>query len=236
MSDLRIGLAVEGPTDAIVLRAGLTAFLGMPFTAVTLQPQTPPGQNRTGWSGVFRWCRQAASVRAPTLTDNPVLQEHDMVLIQVDADVAGFEYGQAGILDPPHMDLPCEKPCPPASDTVDALKKVIHGWLSPTLPGPKGVVCIPSKCMEAWVAAALYGVKDPDLVDGLECSFDVLAYLQKKSAKERLIRAHNGRLRKVKNRYERVEREITKGWAMIKTYCPQAERFQEAVERVLSRS
>lgn len=54
MSDLRIGLAVEGPTDAIVLRAGLTAFLGLPFTAVTLQPQTPPGQNRTGWSGVFR--------------------------------------------------------------------------------------------------------------------------------------------------------------------------------------
>jgi hypothetical protein len=230
MSDVRIGLAVEGPTDAIVLRAGLTAFLRVPFTVATLQPQTPPGQSGTGWGGVFRWCRQAAAVRALSLADNPLLQNHDIIIIQVDADVASFEYGQAGIWEPPVRDLPCEKPCPPASDTVDALNRVVCGWLAPTLPGPKGLVCIPSKCMEAWVAAALYGERDPGLMEGLECPYDVVSYLHKRSAKERLIRSKNGSLHKVKSRYARVENEITQCWNRIKEYCPQAERFQEAVE------
>jgi len=84
--------------------------------------------------------------------------------------------------------------------------------------------------MEAWVAAALYGERDPGLMEGLECPYDVVSYLHKRSAKERLIRSKNGSLHKVKSRYARVENEITQCWNRIKEYCPQAERFQEAVE------
>ena len=59
--------------------------------------------------------------------------------------------------------LPCEYPCPPASDTVAELYDVVCGWLAPSRPGDKAVICIPSKCIEAWVAAALYGLGDPVL-------------------------------------------------------------------------
>jgi len=48
MSNLRIGLVVEGPTDAIVLKAGLAAFLNDPFIASTLQPEIPPDKRGTG--------------------------------------------------------------------------------------------------------------------------------------------------------------------------------------------
>lgn len=41
MSELRIGLAVEGPTDALVIEAGLNAFLEKPFISVILQPDKP---------------------------------------------------------------------------------------------------------------------------------------------------------------------------------------------------
>ncbi len=53
MSELRIGLAVEGPTDVLVLEAGLSAFLEKPFVPVLLQPETPPGRKGAGWGGVF---------------------------------------------------------------------------------------------------------------------------------------------------------------------------------------
>lgn len=230
MSDLRIGLAVEGPTDAIVLKASLAAFLDTQFVAVTLQPEIPAGKTGTGWGGVVRWCRQVASLEYATLSEPPILQHQDLVIIQIDTDVAQCRYAAANIENPPFNDLPCERPCPPASDTVNALYHVVCGWLTPTCLGPKGIVCIPSKCIEAWAAAALYGESDPDLVEGLECSYDVVGYLQARPARERLIRMHNGRFRKLKNKFEKAQRKITERWGSVKRYCPQAEIFQEAVE------
>jgi len=55
MSDLSIGLVVEGPTDALVIKAGLRYILDNPFTYATLQPQVLPGEFGGGWGGVFRW-------------------------------------------------------------------------------------------------------------------------------------------------------------------------------------
>lgn len=97
MSELRIGLAVEGQTDALVLEAGLNAFLENPFVSVLLQPETPPGRKGTGWSGVFWWCRQIASQGYTSLRDNPVLELIDLAIIQIDADVAGMSYKSANI-------------------------------------------------------------------------------------------------------------------------------------------
>ncbi|MCF8031331.1 MAG: hypothetical protein K9K39_10595, partial [Desulfohalobiaceae bacterium] len=153
---------------------------------------------------------------------------------QVDADVAGMTYNSAKIDDPPSNDLPCEYPCPPASRTVDALYNVVRGWLDPSHPGAKAVICIPSKCIEAWAAAALYGPNDPDLVDNLECSFEVIPYLQAKPANERLVKVHEGKWRKVKGNFKKAQHTISSRWSDVKNYCPHAARLQEEVERALA--
>lgn len=238
MSELRIGLAVEGPTDALVLEAGLNAFLRKPFISVHLQPQVPPGKTGNGWGGVFWWCRQMGSQGYGTLEDNPVLDSLDLVIIQVDADVAAMSYASANIQNPPNQDLPCESPCPPASDTVDALIEVVRGWLSPSLPDAKAVICIPSKCIEAWVAAALYGQSDHHLVQDLECSCDVVNYLHGKPARERLVRMQPEpdrppRMRKISSKFRQAQARITSSWPFVLQTCPQAEAFQEDVVRVI---
>lgn len=238
MSSLQIGMAVEGPTDAIVVQAGLSAFLRSTFTAVTLQPDTPLGKIGAGWSGVFWWCRQIASQGYSNLMESPVLTCLDLVIIQVDADVAEKTYQSAKIDDPSFDDLPCEYPCPPASDTVSALHEVVLGWLEPARPESRAVICIPSKCIEAWAAAALYGRYDPQLVTDLECFQEVATYLLKKPARERLIKmqpepGRPPRLRKIKKKFEQAQQTITRRWSEVKDYCPQAARFQEAVEIAL---
>jgi len=232
MSDLRVGLVVEGPTDALVLAAGLKAFLNIPFIPVTLQPETPPTKTGTGWGGVFWWCRQVSVPGYETLAENPVLEHLDLIIIQVDADVAQIGYNAANITNPPRIDLPCEYPCPPASDTVAELYDVVCGWLAPSRPGDKAVICIPSKCIEAWVAAALYGLGDPERMSNLECDYGVEAYLHDRPARERLIRMRNGRFRKIKDKYHKAQPIISGQWHIVTRHCPQAAMFQSNIENL----
>jgi hypothetical protein len=234
MSNLRIGLVVEGPTDAIVLKAGLAAFLNDPFIASTLQPEIPPDKKGAGWGGVFWWCRQMAALGSPSLEQHPTLDHFDLVVIQVDADVAGFNYHDANIQAWHLNDLPCEFPCPPASDTVNALCDVICGWLSPSDPGAKSIICIPSKCIETWVAAALYARADSGLATDLECSYEITAYLHAKPARSRLIRMHDGRPRKIKTRYLAIEPNIKRHWKDVCHFCPEAKKFQSAVKNAIA--
>ena len=234
MSELRIGLVVEGPTDAIVLKAGLAAFLDNPFITRTLQSEVPPDKTGAGWGGVFWWCRQMAAGGFRFLGQHPTLDHLDLVVIQIDADVAGFNYLDANIREPGLSDLPCELPCPPASDTAEALYSVICGWLAPSRLNGKAVICIPSKCMESWVAAALYAPADPGLAKDLECFKEIAGYLNAKPSQNRLIRMHNGKPRKIKPRYQAVETDITRNWNYVCQYCPQAEKFQSAVKTAIA--
>lgn len=234
MSEVNIGLVVEGTTDAIVLKASLDAFIDVPYITSTLQPEVPIGTSKTGWGGVYRWCRQMASFNSKTLSDNPSLLNQDLIIIQIDADVARMNYAEAGIQNPVFDDLPCYRPCPPASDTVDVLLEVVNGWLSPTFLGDKGIICVPSKCIEAWVAAGIYSQSDPELMNELECSYEVIAYFQNKPAKERLVRSKAGKLKKNAKKYSELAELLTQKWKNIKYYCPQAQVFQKAVENSLS--
>lgn len=57
MSDLRIALVAEGPTDCIVIEAALNSFLTRPFILTQLQPEDFQalggfGATGAGWGGV----------------------------------------------------------------------------------------------------------------------------------------------------------------------------------------
>lgn len=161
---LRVAVAVEGPTDEIALRAILNALLpDADFVLDRLQPEgsvafdsSPSGGTGAGWGGVYRWCRQSASEGRGSVSGSSILSNHDVLVVQVDSDVAGKTYSSASIRDAPRQDLPCEKPCPPPSKTTDALRKVVLNWLGESNPPPRVVLSTPSKKIEAWVVAAVW--------------------------------------------------------------------------------
>lgn len=161
---LRIAVAVEGRTDAIVLEAILNALLpSTEFEFQTLQPEgsaafdsSPFGKTGAGWVGVYRWSHQVAWEGGGSVSGSSVLSYHNVLIVQVDADVAGKTYSSGNIQDAPYQDLPCEKPCPPPERTTNALRRVILNWLGEHTCPPRVVLCTPSKSIEAWVLAAIW--------------------------------------------------------------------------------
>jgi hypothetical protein len=234
MSDLRIALIAEGKTDGIIIEAALRAFLGRPFVLTMLQPETRDplggaGPRGGGWPGVYHWCRQVVSMEGP-VGENPSLLGFDLILIHVDADVAGMNYGQAR---PPieRTDLPCERPCPPAADSIDALREVISRWLDlPPAGNPpdRWVFCNPSKCSETWLVAACFQDRAPEIMEQIECNPGLENWLSQRPIREgRLIRGG----RKQAREYQRVADSITRDWHEVENLCTQAVRFRVDVQR-----
>lgn len=97
MSELRVALIAEGPTDSVIIEAALKAILGdRPFTLTTLQPEATASWRGTGWCGVFKWCREFATRSFASLVTDPTLPGFDLFVIHVDVDVADLSYADGG--------------------------------------------------------------------------------------------------------------------------------------------
>ncbi len=223
---LRLAAAVEGPTDKIVLRAILRALLPdtdfvfhilQPVESVAFLPTQTAGTG-VGWVGVYRWCRQSAAEGGGSVSGSSVISNHDVLIVQVDADVAAKTYGSGNIQHAPQDDLPCEEPCPPVSATTNALRTVVLNWLGDDQGHPRIVLCTPSKSMDAWVLAAL--CPDLELVqrDDWEC---------RNSPEGQLATLPAGRrFKKRPDDYERRQNELTDMWSTVSERLEEAGRFQ----------
>ena len=218
---VRIAFVVEGPTDYIALRAAVSALLaGREFVPTVIRPEFDDNlaaQSGGGWGGVYKWCRQIVSQSDGPVGGNPVLGFHDVVVMQVDADVARMSYSNYRITDPPQVDLPCELPCPPPSDTTDALRRVMLGWLGETSVPDGLVLCTPSKSIETWVLVALFP-EDPSARQvNVECRWDGEVRLKKYG----LIKSGQ----KLIPQYAANENGISAAWTEVRRRCGEAERF-----------
>lgn len=225
MSELRIALVAEGLTDQVVIEAALRTLLTGPFVLTLLQPEPTRDWAGEGWCGVFKWCREVAGRGARSLETDPTLAGFDLFVIHVDADVASFNYADGGpALDIeaatlPDAGLPCDMPCPPAEDSVDALRTRIHAWLGTTATGARTVLCVPSKSTDAWMAAALFD-DGHALLQGLECNADLDLSIQPLAT----------RVRKKRREYQKRQQQITSSWARVRDRCSQADRFSNDVK------
>ena len=231
---LRIAAAVEGPTDSIVVRAILNSVLAdTEFEFQTLQPEesvafasAQSGTTGVGWVGVYRWSRQSVSEGGGSVSGSSALSFHDVLIVQIDADVAGKTYGSGRIQDPPRLDLPCMKTCPPATATTNALREVVLNWLGePSCPS-RVVLCTPSKSMEAWVLAALFPDNSVVRRDDWECHAEPelqLATLPKPS-----------RFRKSQDDYRRKQSAITGAWPEVSARLTEAARFERELRAALA--
>lgn len=223
---LRIALVAEGPTDRIVIESAPRAFLsGRPFVLKQLQPEGSLvfGNRGSGWTGVYRWCKQAAMRGGGRLREDALLfQNYHILLLHIDADVAGMRYADNSIL-PQQSDgaLPCQQPCPPAISTTDALRTVLLSWCGETTVPMKTVICMPSKNTEAWVVAALFPT-DLAMRQGIECNADPEARLGQQPI--------DVRIQKKQRDYHEKATSLQKAWPQFATQGMVREAFRFQLE------
>ena len=112
--------------------------------------------------------------------------------------------------------LPCSLACPPPAATVKNVTAVLLSWLGKPAIRNKIVLCIPSKCSEAWLAAAVFP-RNAHLLQDLECAMNMenrLAQLPKMQ-----------RIRKNPREYLRHAAKITARWVEVRQLCSQADVF-----------
>lgn len=227
MSDPRIALVSEGPTDFSVIEAALKAVLQRPFVLTQLQPEPTRPEMGGGWGGVFKWCQEFRLRGAASIETDPTLSQFDLVIIHLDADVAGKQYADCG----PAVaqaaaalqSLPCEQPCPPPVNTVAALEVVLLSWLGVVAVGPKSLFCIPSKASDAWLAAAMLPGGHV-LLTSLECNLNL------ETALSQLPKGQ--KIKKAVREYQTHARTIAQQWQQVKNHCTQACVFEQRIQRI----
>ncbi|MEF8702379.1 MAG: hypothetical protein V5B32_03910 [Candidatus Accumulibacter sp. UW26] len=222
MSDLRIALVGEGPTDYELIHAALRAVLSRPFVMTLLQPEETRPAMGGGWGGVLKWCHAARQRHAGTLGADPTLSGFDLLIIHLDVDVAGARYADCG----PAVEvmatqwgwtaLPCVQPCPPVNASCFGLEAVLNSWLGQSMPSPRTLYCLPAQCSGTWLAAAVLPAGHV-LLAAAECNTGV------ESGLARL--AKNERIRKQVREYRQRAPQITTQWAAVKQICTQAASF-----------
>lgn len=221
MSDpVQIALVAEGPTDKVIIKAAIESMLGeRSYILKQLQPEGSVAFDSmgTGWSGVYRWCRQAVSRSEGKIRNDPLFSTYDILIVQLDADVAENDYAQAGLCDAVE-DLPCVQPCPPASNTTNALRQVLLRWMGEETVPPKTVLCTPSKSMETWVLAALFPSDQAVQSENPECWGNPELRLSQQPLKRRIK----------KNQADYLDKfdEVKAAWAGL-TGLTEANRFTQ---------
>jgi hypothetical protein len=222
---LRIGFVVEGPTDFVILESIAGHLLGeREYEPVAIRPLLSDAfaaVSGGGWTEVYFWCRQTAAQAGGTVRNDPLFDTFDLLVIQLDADVAEKKYSDDQRITDAPGDLPCEQPCPPASATTNMLRKVVLGWMGEVEVPVKTVLCTPSKALETWVLVALFPQNRFSRSANLECRANPDAQLQAQPLVERLIRAG----KKDIARYRERAANLAQVWPDVRQRCSEAERF-----------
>jgi hypothetical protein len=230
MSDpLRIAFVVEGPTDSIMLKEVVTRLLeGRDFVFQILQPEMSeafkptPGEDG-GWPGVCRWCLQSSEQGDGRLSNNPLFSFHDLLVLQLDADIASSTYSDGHIRDPfSEPTLPCEETCPPSSATTDRLRAVVLKWMGEAAIPSQTVFCIPSKALETWILVGLFPDDAVAGRDDVECRPKPADTLQGKPLKRRLVSSGKKNVEK----YKEFALEFARNWSTVAARCAEALRFE----------
>lgn len=226
MSDpLRIGFVVEGPTDFVVLESVVTRLLGdREFEAVSLQPLLSnafAAVTAGGWTSIYLWCRQMVEQTGGAIRGNPLFEFHDMVVMQIDADVAGKSYADDNRIQNPPNNLPFTRDCPPASATTDRLREIMLGWMDEADLPAKMVFCTPAQSLETWVLVALFPQNAFASAANVECRANPDAQLQAQPLAQRLIRSGKKDIQKYRDRAP----AIADVWDAVCGRCSEAGRF-----------
>jgi hypothetical protein len=231
----RVAVVCEGPADRAIIEAVLDHYLD-DYQPLPIQPPITnvggdSGPFGGGWKGVRTWSEQEASGPGGIQT---ILANADLLVIQVDADVA---------IDP---EISREHPCPPPSGNADEVRALVLRWLGLAWVPNRVVLCVPSMGSETWALVGLFPNDpsttpcDPPPRDAvcIECRLDVKAVLRRlgKKLRPKLVVSQDGELKNQATGYrsQQVGLKLTGAWPNIVRTCSEAQRFDADLRRVLS--
>jgi hypothetical protein len=226
-----VAIVCEGDADRAILEAILDRYLD-DYEPVSIQPPLgafggDAGPLGGGWKGVRRWCQQEAPVGGGPL--RVLLQNHDLVVVQVDADVARER--DSGIA------LPEGARCPPPSVFSDPVHSAVLAWLAITSVPTGAVLCVPAMATETWALVALFGEslagEGPSTC--IECDEHIKQKLRKlgKALEPKLVTSEGGRIRNHARGFRAVADRVTAAWPSVVCSCSEAARFDRDVLRYL---
>jgi hypothetical protein len=195
---------------------------------LSLQPTTTFGVIGTGWTGVRKWCQetwQRKGSNLEILISESVGAPLDLLIIQVDADIAGKRELQDGLDEPIPEPL---QPCPPITQTTDKMKQIIGCWLSKHILPERVVLAIPAEDMETWVFAALY--PDDALCHGADFECIHAGRTRSQHPGFRLPQKRYCKIIKSEKIYRQIAPRVGNAWETVCRLCIQAEIFDREVD------
>ncbi len=229
-STVRIALVAEGITDYEVLKAAIESMLdGRSFDLKLLQPEGSvaftgaghAGRYGGGWRGVYKWCLQSANRSGGHARNDPLFLAYDILILYLDADVASEDPAKYSVNPIAELSgaLPCQRPCPPPSDTTNELRRILLSWVGEVQTPPRTVLCTPSKSTEAWVVAILFPQDEQMKLKGWECHPSPVTRLEQQRKKQRFAKSWAN--------YQARAKGIEEGWPRIVGRLTEARRFQD---------
>lgn len=231
-------MVCEGPADRAILEAVLDSYFDDDdgdYEPIAVQPPTgllggAAGPFGGGWKGVRDWC--TSEVRAHEVGWAALLANVDLLIVQVDADVAS---------DPT---IHRARPCPPPTGSADGVRSLVLGWLGVQALPDQVVLCVPSMASETWALVALLPQHsanvpcDPASIAGqcIECRTDIKAILRarSKAVGAKLVTLKQGTLKNHAPAYRRVQDRITEGWQTVVASCTEARRFDAELQAAMT--
>lgn len=248
-ASLKIGFIQEGVTDLLVLeclikkllspRTIISSYIQEPFSRAL---QTKNTNTVGGWSGVYKCITENKKCGNGKFRGSPLLKQFDLLIIQIDVDVASKTYESARLTkEKHHVDLPsqenhctlknqrkdqCIGNCTVHSHAADSLRNVVLSWMNEDDVPPMVVFCTPSRNTEAWVYTALFP-DDPLVVSGkIEC-------IERLDTDMR-IKPLESRIRKNRKDYSRkVCPAIENNLNHVLKICSEAKRFSQDLKNAV---
>ena len=230
----RAAIVCEGPADRAILEAVLDHYLE-DYESRTVQPPTgvfggDAGPFGGGWTGVKSWCETVATTWGG-VDQAAVLENTDLLVIQIDADVATED------------EIERAQPCPPPSANANAVRALVLDWLEVGVVPNKVVLCIPCMASETWALVALWPTDEsvvpcdppPQTGECVECRTDIKALLRKlgKGLNPKLVVSQAGDLKNQARGYEAQQSQISIGWTKVLEICSEARRFDAELRAAL---
>lgn len=244
MSEYRVGMIAEGPTDIHLITGVLgKCFPEHSFLLDWLSPspeELSMQKSKTGgfgWASVYRTCNELRR----HLALSTCAGGFDFLVIHLDGDVAFHTYASAGISGAPGV-LPCAATDDAIPSVCAKLEDLLWQWIGDTngiRDIPRIVFCIPYIVTETWAGALVF----PESWEAIsEDSSEGIVYEKllelgrpKKEKGRRLVqRKSNDKIQKVRNTYRAIAVYITPDtWREVVHRYGQAEKFDRRLRDVM---
>lgn len=242
MSPVRIGLVTEGPTDQLVIRELVPAFLEISSVKNTSLEFTnlQPTQDRTsttgtagGWECVYKWCLSNRPSRRDSGTPGHTLFAEgmdatacDVILVHMDSDVCE-QISFRGLNH--YLNIPDAIASP--YERGSFIRQVIESWLWPDgRHGDSEYIISPAvEAIEAWLVAGLSSDSEPESNHEIQKR---LAELDHEVVRKQPVPGTIKSPKKTRENYRKILELVKPNIQRIHENC---RHFQTMVEDILQR-